>query len=192
MSAVPACPHCAAPWPVVPGEATGSRACPSCQRPGGLLIFSALHRLPPVEEAAASLVVEGEASCFYHPGKRAAIPCGSCGRFLCALCDVKIGGRNLCPACVESGRTKGRFTELETGRTLWDTTALMLAVLPLVLCFYVSVVTAPAALVVSWVGWKKPSSVVPRGQWRFWVAIIAALLQIAGWIGLVVFLVVKT
>jgi hypothetical protein len=182
MPARLACPKCAAPWPESPAELAALTACPSCANTARVLAFPALFReAAPVVAPQDQVLSEGEASCFYHPAKRATVPCGACGRFLCALCDVKLGGRNLCPGCVESGRSKGKLTELEPSRTLWDTSALMLAVVPFVLCYPISILTAPAALVVAAVGRKKPSSVIPRGRWRLWVAGVLAVLQIIGW-----------
>lgn len=182
MSALLACPKCSTAWPVVPAELAALAACPHCQTRLSVTVFPALLRAAAPVALPENLLVAGESSCFFHPGKRAVVPCSACGRFLCALCDVQLGERNLCPGCVETGRTRGKLTELEPGRTLWDTSALMLALLPMVLCFYATLITAPATLAVAFIGWKKPSSVVPRGKWRLWLAAILATLQIAGWI----------
>ena len=70
------------------------------------------------------MLVDGEASCFYHPAKKAVLPCESCGRFLCAVCDVEMNGQHLCPACLASGKKKGRLKQLENRRTLYDSLAL--------------------------------------------------------------------
>lgn len=186
MAALNQCPSCHAPWPEDITQLSNLRACPGCSRAVAVTLFPALVTERAGPALPEKLVTEGEASCFYHADKKAVVPCSACGRFLCALCDVTVGERHLCPSCIESGRTKGRFVEFETTRTLWDTTALTLAVAPLVLCFYFTVVTAPAALVVAIAGWRKPSSIIPRGRWRLWVAIILSLLEIAGWtVGLV-------
>ena len=190
MSASLTCPKCSAPWPATQYELATLGTCPACAKAVRVIAFPALFRAAtPVVAPADHVLGEGEASCFYHPARRATVPCSACGRFLCALCDVKLGGRNLCPGCVETGRTKGRLTELEPSRTLWDTSALMLAAVPLVLCYPVSLLTAPAAIAVSVIGWKKPSSVIPRGRWRLWLALILSSLQIIGWLVLLVVMV---
>jgi len=187
MPARLACPKCSEPWPADPMELAALAACPGCAKVARVLAFPALFReTAPVVAPLDQVLSEGEASCFYHPAKRATVPCGACGRFLCALCDVKLGDRNLCPGCVETGRTKGKLTELEPARTLWDSAALTLALLPLILCGYLTVLTAPATLVVAWMGRKKPSSIITRGRWRLWTAVILAVLQIAAWITLAV------
>ena len=67
-----------------------------------------------------------QASCFYHPNKKASVPCDNCGRFLCALCDVDFGGRRLCPACIEAGSGTESETTLDTRRILYDKLALFL------------------------------------------------------------------
>jgi hypothetical protein len=102
-----------------------------------------------------------------------------------------VGERHLCPGCIETGRVKGRFVEFETSRTLWDSSALLLAVLPAILCFYVCIFTAPAAIVVAVMGWKKPSSIIPRSRWRLWAALIIATLEIAGMIAGIVYLILN-
>jgi hypothetical protein len=157
-------------------------ACPGCMKPVSAFAFPALLRENTITaQHPEKIVVEGEASCFYHADKRAVVPCSSCGRFLCALCDVVLGDRHLCPGCLETGRTKGKLTELETGRTLWDSMALALAAFPMI-CIWPSLVFAPAALVVAIYGWRKPMSIVRRSKWRFWLALVLCVLQIAGWI----------
>src|SRR5882672_11172949 len=78
--------------------------CPACSIPIQVEVFPAFFK--PVEPGSAgeTILVEGEASCFYHPKKRASVPCGSCGRFLCALCDVELKGGHICPTCLETGQ----------------------------------------------------------------------------------------
>src|ERR1043165_1811569 len=150
------CPSCQTPWSLPETDAAFAYSCPGCLRQAIVATFPALTHPQATATLPEKLVVEGESSCFYHADKRAVVPCSACGRFLCALCDVAVGERHLCPACIETGRVKGRFLEFETGRTLWDSAALLLAVLPVILCFYVCVFTAPAAIVVAIMGWKKP------------------------------------
>jgi hypothetical protein len=177
------CPACKTAWPIDSNNPALALVCPGCQREAGITFFPAFAQPSVVTGAAPEkIVVEGEASCFYHADKRAVIPCGACGRFLCALCDVVVGERHLCPGCIESGRARGRFVEFETSRTLWDSAALTLAAGPLLVCFYISIITAPAAIAVALVGWKKPGSIIPRSRWRYWLAILLGVVEIAGWV----------
>src|ERR1051325_5705940 len=101
--------------------------CPSCAAPLRVEIFPALFKAPTPSQPAQAVVIEGEASCFYHPNKKAVLPCETCGRFLCALCDVELNGQHLCPACLTSGQKKGKLTHLDNRRVLYDSLALTLA-----------------------------------------------------------------
>jgi hypothetical protein len=143
--------------------------------------FPALLAPPAVGRAGEALVVEGESSCFYHPAKRAMAACESCGRFLCALCDVDLNGRHLCPACLETGKRKGKLGQLENRRMRYDSLALTLSLAPL-LIFYFTILTAPGTIYVVLRYWNAPSSLVSRGRWRMVVALIIALAEIVGWI----------
>ena len=154
--------------------------CPACNAPLQVEVFPAL--LKPLAEGkpGETILVEGEASCFYHPQKRAVIPCAACGRFLCALCDVELNDEHLCPVCLEAGRKKGKLTQLETRRTLYDSSALMLAGVPLlVICFWPFwFVTAPTAIILAILSWYKPSSIIHRTRLRSYLAILLGVLQI--------------
>jgi hypothetical protein len=155
--------------------------CPACGVPLQVEIFPALFRKINPGQGGETVMVEGESSCFYHPQKKAVLPCDGCGRFMCALCDCHLNGRHFCPVCLETGKTKGRIKSLDNQRTLYDGIALSLAIYPL-LIFYFTLITAPMALFVAIRHWKSPPSLVRRSKIRFVVAIIVALLQIAGWV----------
>jgi hypothetical protein len=185
-----ACPKCRA---LLGGDMlnlTELQPCPSCQTPLQVEVFPALFR----QEAAARperIIAEGEAGCFYHPEKKAAVVCDACGRFLCALCDVDFDGQHICPACLESGKEKGKIKKLEQRRLRHDKIALVLAVLPIII-FYLTVITAPIALFYSIKHWNSPASVVPnRPKATLSIAIVLASLQIMGWIVFFIFLVVR-
>ena len=105
-------------------------------------------------------------------------------------CDVELGDRHLCPACLESGKGTGKITGLQTDRTLYDNIALALAVYPL-LIFWLTFVTAPVALYMALRYWNAPSSLVPRTKLRLVLALGLAGLQIAGWLLLIIFLVTR-
>jgi hypothetical protein len=154
--------------------------CPACGVNLQVEIFPALFRKINPGQSAENVLVEGESNCFYHPQKKAVLPCDGCGRFLCALCDCQLNGQHFCPACLETGKTKGKIKSLDNQRTLYDRIALSLAIYPL-LIFYFTLITAPMALFVAIRYWKSPPSLVHGSKIRFVVAIIFALLQIAGW-----------
>jgi hypothetical protein len=154
--------------------------CPACGALIRVEIFPALLRPPARGQGGEAIMVEGESSCFYHPQKKAVVPCQGCGRFLCALCDCELHGEHFCPACLELGRQKGRITRLENRRTLYDAVALSVAVLPL-LIFYFTIITAPIALFIALRYWNAPRSIVHRTKVRLVLAIVLATLQILGW-----------
>jgi hypothetical protein len=133
---------------------------------------------------------ESEASCFYHPQKRATSTCEYCGRFLCALCEIDWNGQHFCPPCIEAGKTKGRMKDLDNRRVLYDNFALSVAVLPILFVFtiYFTFITAPVALYLSLRYWNAPTSILGRTKIRFIFAIVLSTLQICGWILLVYFL----
>jgi hypothetical protein len=178
---LPLCPHCQM---VLPGSMINTRElapCPNCGKKMDVRVYAAYFRSEPVGSAGELVMVDGEASCFYHPQKRAAVPCDACGRFLCSLCDVDVNGKHICPTCIDSGQKKGKIVELENQRILWDSAALGMALLPLLTVFG-TIVTAPAAVVMGVMALKKPSSIIPRTRVRIYLAFLFAGAEIAAWI----------
>jgi hypothetical protein len=188
-----ACTSCSAPLPALLFNTPGVVACPACAASLTLHIFPALLRPARQIVAGDRITDTGQAACFYHPQKTAHVPCDGCGRFICALCDVELQGQHLCPACVESGRRKGTLTAFENRRLLWDNIALATAVLPVatLALWFISFLTAPAALVLALIGWRKPGSLAPRTRARFVAAIAFSLMVIAGWCLLLYFLITE-
>jgi hypothetical protein len=174
------CTKCRAPLPPVLYNLPELRPCPACDAHLQVEVFPAALRPPGPGATGEAVLVEGEASCFYHPAKKAILPCESCGRFLCAVCDVEMNGQHLCPACLESGKKKGRLKQLENRRTLYDSLALAVAVYPMILV-WPTIISAPIALYIVIRYWKAPTSVVPRTRWRAVLAVVLALCQIGGW-----------
>jgi len=139
-------------------------------------VFPALFRNPSTARAGEAVLVEEESSCFYHAQKKAFTVCEACGRFLCALCDLEFAGQHLCPPCMESGRRKGKIKSLENHRTLYDSVALWIALVPLLLFPFV-IVTGPIAVFVAVRYWNKPSSILPRTHIRKIIAILLGLIE---------------
>jgi hypothetical protein len=180
MSAPIQCPKCRA-W-LLDGifNQPELSPCPACGIPLQIEVFPALFRKINPGQSGEAILIESESSCFYHPQKKAARPCDSCGRFLCALCDCELNGRHFCPACLEAGKAKGKIKGLDHQRTLYDSIALTLAIAPLII-FYFTLITAPMTLFIAIRHWKSPLGLVRRSRYRFVIAILLALLQIAGW-----------
>jgi len=157
--------------------------CSGCQAKTLAVAFPALLRGVASGKPGETLLVDTDASCFYHTQKKAEIACGNCGRFLCALCDVDLNGQHLCPPCIEAGKQKGKLEHLENRRVLYDNIAVSLALYPIIIfvIFYVSILTAPIALFVAIRYWNAPSSIIRRSKFRFILAIAIATLQLIGW-----------
>ena len=169
-------------------NAPGPLGCPGCNAPLLTRVFPAFFRAEAGARASESVSSDEDAGCFYHPRKRAVVPCGQCGRFLCALCDLEVDGRHLCPGCVEAGRTSGGVLALQNGlllppRTLHDRLALSLAVIPLIPIFlFFTLFTAPVALFLVIRYWNEPRArPIPSGRGRLILAALLALGQLAAW-----------
>jgi hypothetical protein len=182
------CPKCDAALPPVIYNRGQVESCPGCRSPVQVEVFPALFFPPALSQTGAQILVPGESSCFFHPQKKAVESCESCGRFLCALCDLNLQGRHLCPSCVESGQTKGKLNRLEAHRTLYDNLALITATIP-VLMVWPTVITAPLAIFLVVRYWNSPSSIIPRSKARLILAAFFASVQILAWIALVIFLI---
>lgn len=161
----------------------GGADCPVCGQRVEVRAFAAIEREARGEKPEAVAGAE-EAGCYYHPQNRAAVHCDACGRFLCALCDLPLGGQHLCPQCVDVGVKTKKLADADTQRTYHDSVALAFATWPM-LIFYFTLFTAPVALYYVIRYWKQPQGILPRSKIRFVIAGSLALLQIAGWIFLV-------
>lgn len=151
--------------------------CRYCETEAEFRPFPALHATYSVVKAQA-VVLSEEATCFFHATNQAAAVCGDCGRLLCPVCSVPHDRTTLCPACIANRRKQQ--AQAVNSRFLWGGTALSLALLPILLWPF-TFVTAPAALTLALIGWRKPQSLVTPGRWRLVVAMLAAATQIALW-----------
>jgi len=178
--------HCAqCKWPLPPESWNREHgmACPGCGTRVLVTVFPAIEREPKGEQPEA-LQDPSEATCFYHPLSRAAVPCDDCGRFLCRLCDLPADGRHLCPGCFQVALQGRKLNEFDTKRTMYDSIALLLATLPALL-IWIPIFTAPAALYFVFRYWKAPGSVAPRTRYRYYLAAVLAIVEI----GAIVFLI---
>jgi hypothetical protein len=164
----------------------GAGSCPSCGNATFGFVFPALHNAHTPATRAEAIASDEEASCFYHSQKRAAVTCDSCGRFLCGLCQIDWGGKNLCAPCVQTGNQKRNGGNLESRRTMWDSIALASATLPL-LIFYFTIFTAPLTLFLVIRYWRAPSSLIPRTPIRMYAALAISVFEIVGWVWLVAY-----
>ena len=165
--------------------------CPECRRGIRVALFPAYVRPPEVAQAAVAM--PQEATCFFHATKAASVPCDGCGRFLCSLCDVEISGRHYCPSCLEGGRRAESMQPLVMRHVRYDVIAMSMAFVPLLILplWFLTSVSAPAALFLAIRYGRKPQSLVHGSRARFVVAGICAALQIIGWVVLVVYLIAR-
>lgn len=191
MKSAPSCIKCSTPLPVEHLNSGELLPCPSCATPFRVEVFPAFFREAAKGASGEALLIDSEASCFYHAQKRAAVVCSTCGRFLCALCDVELDGAHYCPGCLEAGKDQGKIAAIDNTRHLYDTLALQLAILGLVI-FYFSPFTAPMAIYFAWKHRRAPSSIIRNpSKWRWILAIILGVLQLLGWLALVGFLLTR-
>ena len=174
-----ACPGCQATLTSSFCNTLEPVSCPACDARIQLHIFPAFFKNAATGQTGETILEDGVASCFYHDTKKAVVHCDACGRFLCALCDLELEGGHFCPSCLQAGRTKSKLPQLESRRTLHDSTALSLGLIPIF--WFVGFITAPIALYLAILSFFRPSSIVPRTRIRAWVAILVALAQIVFW-----------
>ena len=176
------CSNCFTPLPPSVCNTGSLVSCVACNAQIQAEVFPANFRALAPGQTGERIVVEGESSCFYHESKKAVVPCAACGRFLCAVCDVELDGQHLCPPCLEAGRTKGTLQQLETKRFLYDNSALLIAIAPIILLYFLTFVTAPIAIFLAILSFFKPNSIVGHSKVKAIAAIVIGLLQLAVWV----------
>jgi uncharacterized paraquat-inducible protein A len=190
MDPILECPHCHALLRsdhIASGE---EFSCDACQHQLEVHIFPALTRRDLVDSSGRAFAEEGDASCFYHLGRKAIRVCDGCGLFICELCDLDMGKQHVCPTCLEKGRTGPKISAIRSESFLYDGVALGLSLLPLTLVgWWVFPFSAPASIYFAIRYWNTPRSIVPRSNIRMVAAIVLSLLQIVGIVGLIVFFV---
>jgi hypothetical protein len=182
------CPACGAALGPYGLDAAQEAHCPACRVGLRGQVFRAWWTAERDDAPRFERALEGEAVCFFHPGNRAILPCDTCGRFLCTICDLPVGSRHLCPVCLSKGLGKEKLPEIIPRRFLWSRTALYLGVVPIfisIAIWPVLFITGAMAVIIALVGWKRPGSLVRgRQRWAAVVGTVGGLLQIAGWIGM--------
>jgi hypothetical protein len=174
------CTRCDIPLPSAFINTSDFSNCPRCKVPVRADVYPALFKQPDTASTGETISIDNEASCFYHPQKKAVHPCALCGRFLCALCDIDFNDQHICSSCIESGKKKRKIRNLENNRVLYDSIALYIAVIPMIF-IWPTILTAPASIFYSIRHWKSPSGIIPRSKSRFVIALLVAGLQVGGW-----------
>lgn len=185
------CPKCASPLTTEIFSRTADSSCPHC----GLVMTGRLFPrfFKPHDEQTNNTEVtsDSESSCFFHPNKLAVSHCSECGRFLCALCELNIQDKIICPTCLEKLDQEKKVKTFTNRVTFWDSIVLSLAILPM-LFWPVTLFTAPLTLIFIWRHFKDTRQyLIPRNRWRFYIAGLLAVMQITGWTVLAVVLLDK-
>jgi len=121
----------------------------------------------------------GQSTCFFHSKLPATALCDVSGRMICDLCKTEYEGKIVSFEALQSLVSKGSKNQRKRGRRKWDDIALALAIIP-ILAGPLVVVTAPFALGICLFKWREgPTSVLRNNRWRYVVAAIFAILQIA-------------
>lgn len=166
--------------------------CPSCHTKQSALVFPAIRGILAASPQGIPVAPDGFASCFFHSGKPASIPCDNCGRFLCDLCDLKIDERHLCTLCLQTAQEEKASPSAKSVTVTKERTFLPQN-LAMILTFYMPVsivglyiifLTAPAAAYVSVRYWNHPGGIQQRGRWRLVACLVVALAQILGFLAL--------
>jgi hypothetical protein len=173
------CARCSTPLPKWELAKGGTAVCTMCGSDNRVSVFPAA--LGSELQGRAETAIEGEAACYDHPGKRAVSSCSQCGRFVCRLCSVRFGDETWCPTCVAAGAGRARHAKAITSRNLYDS---MVLVLPLasLLIWPFTIIAAPAALVLGFMKWREPISLVRRNRWRLVLGMAISAAEIAAWV----------
>jgi hypothetical protein len=170
------CPLCHRGRDALMFDDTGRGRCNYCHESIEIAAFPAFNS--PQRRIRPRAVAVDASNCFYHPTNQAEQLCDDCGRFLCGVCAVENASRILCPKCL-SLRAETDETHVQA-RFLYSGAVVRLAFLPLFLWPLTSL-TAPAALVLAFIGWKKPRSITGGGRTGLAIGAIAAALQVILW-----------
>lgn len=102
----PQCPVCTVPLDPTDVR-TGNFVCRACGARFEATAFSPRE----VRHTAVQVVTETPegvaAACANHARNAAVSSCGRCGLFICALCEMNVGGATYCPSCFDRMRTDG-------------------------------------------------------------------------------------
>jgi len=189
MSALVLCPKCSGSLPETLWNQSDLQACPGCESSLKIEVFPALLRQANQGKPGERVVAESEAGCFFHPQKKAVLSCENCGRFVCALCDMEMEGTHLCPACLESGARKGRIKSLQNEQMRYDKLAFALVFYPVALLvfFWFTIFTAPAAIFIVIRFWNAPMGLMQKGRGYLWAALIIGIIEIMAWIVILIY-----
>ena len=160
------CPSCGGDFEPIETE---WQSCPYCQKRLAICVWPVVR-----QSNSAASALSDQATCFFHPDKSFQACCQSCGRFVCALCDLQLGAEHVCPACFERGRAD---SGAEAGKAEWRHRDVLYDSIAAtvgwgwILFWPVIVAAIPTAIFLHVKYRKAPRSyLIPRSGWRFWAA----------------------
>lgn len=187
-SASISCPSCQNPISAGPQFGPVARECPSCRKKPTVRVFPRLFVPEESKPAFGELSTDGDATCSFYPELKAEHVCEECGCFMSEKASISWGGKSLCLPCLHSLREKKGKDEFRASLKLYDNTALGLVV-PFLAFFplaFITLFTAPAALYYL-IRYRKSSlGLVPRGPFRWWLALFFAIVVNGAWIFLII------
>jgi hypothetical protein len=176
------CPLCSESLPIGLFVAGQPAQCPACHSKVQAYIFPEFYKNHAVRPGI-HLAQEHEAACYFHARYRALKPCDNCGRFLCDICAIIVGNRQLCTECLSQLRKQRNEAGLVHYAALFDNVALFLVTAPFVTLFFwfLTILSAPVSLFLSFYYWSRQWNLIPRSRFRFVLATLLSLLLIASW-----------
>ena len=181
-SAALRCPRCVQSLPTEAIPLAALTACPFCQCPLEITLFPSFGRGPVLGQAGESRTTDGDAACFFHPAKKAKIPCDQCGRFLCALCDLELESQHFCPTCLNSKKGELGPRSLEKERFRWDNLVWVLVLSPIltILCTGFAPITSAIAVGIGVWKFQAPPSRIARSRLRLGLGLLTASCIVIG------------
>ena len=173
------CGHCKRNFSLPFDVSTQTHVCSRCDNTTTIHFYPGMGAGPESNKPDTTPVVSNESSCFYHPETQAKTHCDHCGRFLCDLCDIELHGKHICGNCLYEGAESEKIETLITQRTRYDTIALMLAIIPMLL-FKLWVITAPVTFLLCIIRWNTSNSLVYNTRWRMVLALVISGFQLIG------------
>jgi len=177
------CIYCSRALPSAQVAASNGEVwCDGCRKSSSVIALPALledgkPKPPPLIEAPG----EGDAACFYSPGRKATKECGHCGVLISDVWAAQWGSKVVCLKCLEHLRETTKDATFQSKRVLWDNITALLALTPFTLVLYfLAPFTAPAAVLLGLWHWNSPRSLVPRSRLRLVLGLLLGLLQVGG------------
>lgn len=173
---------CDADIPELMYKGSGFHRCRSCKTIQNVIAtFPALHKVSEEQFIGETLITDEDASCFFHPEKKAALPCHDCGRFICSLCDVNMDDKHFCPTCLNNEADKKEEGIFVKKMIQYDSLAMSISILSF-LMWPITCITMFVVFFMCFKFWNKKPSLVRNNKWRFVVAFLIATGQLVGWV----------